>query len=229
MGIATEAFNTKQVCSIINVTQRQVNHWDGQGIVKLSIRSAAGKGSQRLYSYVDILALQAVKKLRDGGTSLQKIGKCVRYLRQHLPDISQPLHFCTLIAVADTIYLRKTEDTLLDTVKQQGQQAFVCLNIAAIDRELRSKVLKLSGKRVERVSVGDYAYQVTIEPDFEDGGYVAEVAGLPGCITQGDTLEEVLEMAADAIECYIEVADELKGRGVKIPVKRRKLRKSRRA
>ena len=229
MGIATEAFNTKQVCSIINVTQRQVNHWDGQGIVKPSIRSAAGKGSQRLYSYVDILALQAVKKLRDGGTSLQKIGRCVRYLRQHLPDISQPLHFCTLIAVADTIYLRKTEDTLLDTVKQQGQQAFVCLNIAAIDRELRSKVLKLSGKRVERVSVGDYAYQVTIEPDFEDGGYVAEVAGLPGCITQGDTLEEVLEMAADAIECYLEAADELKDRGIKIPVKRRKLRKSRRA
>ncbi|MCK5113284.1 MAG: MerR family transcriptional regulator [Phycisphaerae bacterium] len=229
MNIATEAFNTKQVCSIIGVTPREVNHWDKKGIVKPSIRPAAGKGSQRLYSYADILAFKTVKNLRVQGTSLQKIGKCVRYLRQHLPDISQPLPFCTLFADDDTIFLQEDEATLLDTVKSQGQQAFICLNISAIDMELRSKVLELSGKRVEEVTVGDYAYQVTIEPDFEDGGYVAEVAGLSGCITQGDTLDEVREMVVDAIGCYLEVVNELQDRGITLPVKKRKLRKNRRA
>jgi predicted RNase H-like HicB family nuclease len=63
-------------------------------------------------------------------------------------------------------------------------------------------------KRVEEIVVGQCAYQVKIEPDEEGGGYVAEVPRLPGCITQGDTLEEVLEMAEDAIRAYLEAVAE---------------------
>ncbi|MBN1942755.1 MAG: type II toxin-antitoxin system HicB family antitoxin [Phycisphaerae bacterium] len=46
-------------------------------------------------------------------------------------------------------------------------------------------------------------YQVEITPDIEDGGFVAEVVELPGCITQGETLEETLEMVKDAIKTYL--------------------------
>jgi predicted RNase H-like HicB family nuclease len=38
----------------------------------------------------------------------------------------------------------------------------------------------------------------------ETGGYVASVPALPGCHTQGDTLEEVMENAKEAIDLYIE-------------------------
>lgn len=48
--------------------------------------------------------------------------------------------------------------------------------------------------------------QVVIYPDAEDGGWVAEVPSLPGCITQGDTKEQVLENVRDAIETWIEGA-----------------------
>ena len=37
----------------------------------------------------------------------------------------------------------------------------------------------------------------------EDGGYCVHVPALKGCHTQGDTLPEALEMAKDAIECYL--------------------------
>jgi predicted RNase H-like HicB family nuclease len=40
-------------------------------------------------------------------------------------------------------------------------------------------------------------------PD-ETGGYVVTCPALPGLVTEGDTLEEAREMAADAIRCYIE-------------------------
>lgn len=44
---------------------------------------------------------------------------------------------------------------------------------------------------------------VYLEP-AEEGGYVASVPALPGCVTQGETREEALAMAKDAIKAYVE-------------------------
>jgi len=57
-------------------------------------------------------------------------------------------------------------------------------------------------------------YSVIIEP-CEEGGYWARVPALPGCFTQGETLDEVIHMAKEAIEGFIEVLAEL---GQPIPV-----------
>lgn len=46
-------------------------------------------------------------------------------------------------------------------------------------------------------------YNVILTPD-ETGGYVVTCPALPGLATEGDTLEEAREMAADAIRCYLE-------------------------
>ena len=46
-------------------------------------------------------------------------------------------------------------------------------------------------------------YRVLITED-EDGGFVAEVPALPGCISQGDTREETLANIREAIRAYIE-------------------------
>ena len=48
----------------------------------------------------------------------------------------------------------------------------------------------------------EYTYTVLFEP-AEEGGYVVTVPALPGCVTQGETLEEAREMATDAILGYI--------------------------
>ena len=52
-------------------------------------------------------------------------------------------------------------------------------------------------------------YIVQVWPDPEDGGFVAEAPELPGCVSQGDTWEEVLANMADALECCIEARREL--------------------
>lgn len=41
----------------------------------------------------------------------------------------------------------------------------------------------------------------------EEGGYWAEVPALPGCITEGDTIEEVMANLKDAIEGWLDVAN----------------------
>ncbi len=225
IDISKEAFNTKQVSQIIKDTTRKIRYWDQKGLVKPSISPASGKGSKRLYSYVDLLALTMVKALRDQGASLQKIGRCVGFLRKHLPDISQPLTFCRLVTLGEAIYLVQDEETLIDTVKRQGQQAFLQINVAAQDQELRKQILQLTTKRIEEVVVGEYAYQVEIEADVEEGGYVAEVAGLPGCITDGDTLDAVLDMAKDAIRGWLDAHEDMKRRGIDVPLEKPKQRR----
>lgn len=57
--------------------------------------------------------------------------------------------------------------------------------------------------RKENIQTHEYRYTVLFE-HAEEGGYVAYVPALPGCQTQGETLEEAREMAKEAILCYLE-------------------------
>ena len=68
------------------------------------------------------------------------------------------------------------------------------------------------------VTVNGATYRLEIEPDAESGGYVASVPRLPGCITQGDTVEDVLDMAKDAIKCWLEAYEDLKQHGINVPL-----------
>lgn len=46
--------------------------------------------------------------------------------------------------------------------------------------------------------------QVVVHED-ESGGYWAEVPALPGCMTQGETMDEVLANVREAIEGWLAV------------------------
>lgn len=56
-------------------------------------------------------------------------------------------------------------------------------------------------------------YTVILTPDQEEGGYTVRVPALPGCNTQGDTREEALANAREAIEGYLETLRDL-GRAI---------------
>jgi len=67
-------------CSAAGITYRQLDYWARTELVEPSIRSAHGSGSQRLYSFRDILVLKIVKRLLDAGVSLQNIRTAVNHL-----------------------------------------------------------------------------------------------------------------------------------------------------
>ena len=50
-------------------------------------------------------------------------------------------------------------------------------------------------------------YTIVLLPEPEEGGYSVLVPALPGCVTQGDTVEEAIAMAEDAIAGWIAVAE----------------------
>ncbi|MBI4322195.1 MAG: type II toxin-antitoxin system HicB family antitoxin [Chloroflexi bacterium] len=47
-------------------------------------------------------------------------------------------------------------------------------------------------------------YAIILHPEPEDGGYSVSVPTLPGCYTQGETLEEAIANAKEAIQVYVE-------------------------
>jgi len=47
-------------------------------------------------------------------------------------------------------------------------------------------------------------YTVILEPNYHEAGYTVRVPALPGCITYGQTREEALERAREAVEGFIE-------------------------
>ena len=49
--------------------------------------------------------------------------------------------------------------------------------------------------------------KVVLEPS-EEGGYTASVPALPGCISEGDTMEEAVANIREAIELYLEPQDD---------------------
>jgi antitoxin HicB len=65
--------------------------------------------------------------------------------------------------------------------------------------------------KTKSLKLEDYlklVYPITLYPEIE-GGYTIEIKDLPGCITQGETLEEALEMIEDAKYAWIKVNLEL--------------------
>ena len=56
-------------------------------------------------------------------------------------------------------------------------------------------------------------YKVVVEPQ-EEGGYTVYVPSLPGCVSQGETVEEAMANIKEAIEVYLE---SLKERGIPLP------------
>ncbi|PIR07621.1 MAG: hypothetical protein COW25_00185 [Candidatus Nealsonbacteria bacterium CG15_BIG_FIL_POST_REV_8_21_14_020_37_12] len=66
--------------------------------------------------------------------------------------------------------------------------------------------MKKSKKKIKKEI---FNYTVIFEP-AEEGGFIVHVPSLPGCHTQGETLDEAYRMAQDAIYGYIKTLRELK-------------------
>ena len=79
--MSEEGYRVPDVCRIVGISYRQLDYWARTGLVTPSIRDAHGSGTQRLYSFQDLVSLKVIKKLLDTGVSLQRVRKAVEHLR----------------------------------------------------------------------------------------------------------------------------------------------------
>ena len=70
--VTEEGFRGPQVCSLVGITYRQLDYWARTNLLRPSISEARGSGTQRRYSYRDLLELKVIKRLLDAeGVLLQ--------------------------------------------------------------------------------------------------------------------------------------------------------------
>jgi DNA-binding transcriptional MerR regulator len=107
-------------CHAAGISYRQLDYWARTGLVVPSVRDAAGSGSQRLYSFRDIVVLKVVKRLLDAGVSLQNIRKAIDTLRSRgVGDLAG----ITLISDGTTVYECRSPEEVVDLL-QGGQGVF---------------------------------------------------------------------------------------------------------
>lgn len=207
-------YNTRVVSKITGLSVRQIDYWDRTHFIKPSVSEASGYGSVRLYSFNDLVQLKVAKTLMDKGVNLQKIRKALNYLKKNMPEIKKPLAELIFLTDSDTIFvLTKDKKVIIDTLRS-GQLVF-SIALGAIVENLKGQIVDLQKEKRYQVTVSGKRYPVILHTDTEDGGFWVECPSLPGCASQGDTIEEVLEMIKDAIKGHLEI----------ITIDRKKVRK----
>ena len=129
-------------CTAAGITYRQLDYWARTGLVEPSIRSAHGSGSQRLYSFRDILVLKVVKRLLDTGVSLQNIRTAVQQLRDRGVD---DLARITLMSDGASVYECTSTDEVVDLL--QGGQGVFGIAVGRVWREIEGTLAALPGER----------------------------------------------------------------------------------
>jgi DNA-binding transcriptional MerR regulator len=141
---ADVGFRGPVACSAAGITYRQLDYWARTGLVEPSVRTAAGSGSQRLYSFRDILVLKVIKRLLDTGVSLQNIRTAVEHLRDSgVEDLAQ----VTLMSDGASVYECRSKDEVIDLV--QGGQGVFGIAVGRVWREVEGSLAELPSERVD--------------------------------------------------------------------------------
>lgn len=115
-------YRAPQVCKLVGITYRQLDYWARTGLIVPSMQQAHGSGSQRVYSFTDVVQLKVIKNLLDAGMSLKKIRSAVEILR-HEMNSEQPLADVTLLSDGKTIYAAHSDEEVVDVLRK-GQGVF---------------------------------------------------------------------------------------------------------
>ncbi|RAV32587.1 MerR family transcriptional regulator [Corynebacterium heidelbergense] len=130
-------------CQVAGITYRQLDYWARTNLVQPTIRDAAGSGSQRLYSFRDILVLKIVKGLLDTGISLQNIRKAVEKLENLGVD---DLSGITLVSDGTTVYECRSAEEVIDLLN--GGQGVFGIAVPGLMKELTGTITAFPAEKV---------------------------------------------------------------------------------
>lgn len=136
-----EGYRGASAAAAAGISYRQLDYWDRTGLVVPSIQGAAGSGSQRLYSFRDVLVLKLVKRLLDTGVSLQQIRFAISQLHDSgVADLTN----ITLMSDGARVYLCTSQDEVIDLLGQ-GQGVFG-IAVGRVLREVETTLVEFKSE-----------------------------------------------------------------------------------
>lgn len=145
VDVVRSHYKTREVVELLDLSRRQLQYWAKTGLIEPSARTPGG---HHRYSFDDLVALKATRRLIDAGVSVQKIRKSVRALQELLPQVGRPLSELVLVATGDVVLVFR-DDTVFEALS--GQEWV--FEVAQFEREVSD--YRLTGKRLpQERSVG---------------------------------------------------------------------------
>ncbi len=135
-------------CAAAGITYRQLDYWARTKLVEPTVRSATGSGTQRLYSFRDILLLKIIKRLLDAGVSLQQIRTAIDHLRlRGTDDLTQ----VTLMSDGASVYECRSADEVIDLLR--GGQGVFGIAIGGVWKEIEGSLHELPSERTAEADI----------------------------------------------------------------------------
>src|SRR4051812_32630687 len=119
-----DAFTSGQVARITGINYRTLDHWARTGFITPSIAAAGGSGTDRVYSFKDLLALCIARDLRAQGISTRALKRIAEQLRRS-EGTQQPLAEVGFIVTGnDVLKVGATPEELISLIARPNQTAF---------------------------------------------------------------------------------------------------------
>lgn len=131
-------YRTRDVQEILDVSRRQLQYWAQTDLVRPSVKTTGGHNR---YTFDDLVALKATKRLIDSGVSVQRIRSSIGALRSTLPEIARPLSELVLVATGDVVLVFR-EGTVFEAAT--GQEWV--FEVAQFEREVEAWRLEAKTK-----------------------------------------------------------------------------------
>ncbi|MEU5810513.1 MerR family transcriptional regulator [Streptomyces sp. NPDC047718] len=131
-------------CAAAGITYRQLDYWARTGLVEPTVRPAYGSGTQRLYSFKDVVVLKIVKRFLDTGVALQNIRNAVQHLRERgFSDLER----MTLMSDGASVYECTSPEQVVRLL--QGGQGIFGIAVGVVWRDVEKALSQLHGERVD--------------------------------------------------------------------------------
>jgi DNA-binding transcriptional MerR regulator len=129
-------FRGPQVCGLVGITYRQLDYWARTGLLRPSLTDAKGSGSQRVYSYQDLVELKVIKQLLDSGVNLQKARRAIEYLRNSGEDLAS----ANLVLAQENTVLARSGEEIVDLLRG-GQGVFNIIPLQGVVDEVDAAIV----------------------------------------------------------------------------------------
>jgi DNA-binding transcriptional MerR regulator len=141
-----EGFRGPQVCKIAGITYRQLDYWARTDLLRPSITEARGSGTQRRYSYTDLLELKVIKQLLDAGVSLQSARRAIDCLRD---NVGGDLGSANLVLNGAHSVLAWSDGEVVDLLKGGQGVLNMVLPLAGVVEQLDAAITEFASTQAE--------------------------------------------------------------------------------
>lgn len=147
-------FTSREVSALTEITPRQLQWWDEQGIVVPSRR-----GHRRLYSVEDLTEITIICQLRGRGFSLQRVRKVIRFLQREfakrLADTVSGSSEYHLLTDGKSLYLETSAQQIVD-ILENARQPLLAICLSDTVRRVQAVVQAKKGSSSARPAVLAY-------------------------------------------------------------------------